>query len=345
MPEDIMKQDRFYMNLDRNEVVWMYHNPDAISGDQYVSNIFDKELLEEALKTCPPSPDNDFSPSDAFDFIGSECLQYCTDPDEYAFEVAKEKFESEPDAIGCTNTTVDTLKLLFEARDLIEHYCEQEFGGPADFDDPKRIGIAYTTSEDDKNEIQVYANLVDHQTEVYWDGECIATQKSESLRDYVENQLTGLKFDELVSVPGWVIEELTKTGIHNPDLQYMHLEAWNTVYDTCIEVSTYMYGGSLYMNLLDRCEDGVEPYADITVNLPEYKSGPDCAFVDTNNFSQAEKLIAEYKLGEPTGRYARSGYCTYPEYKFNMDEIRKYCINPQDIKVPETGKTERSDAR
>ena len=345
MPEEIYKQDRFYMNLEQNCVIWMYHNSDAISGNQFVSNVFDRELLEKALKGCPPSPKNDFGPADAFDYIGSECRQYCTDPGDYAFEIAKEKFESEPDAIGCENGTVETLQLLFKARDLIEEYCEKEFDAPADFGDARKIGIAYTTTEDDKNEIQVYANLVDYRTEVYLDGELIATRKSESLGDFVEHQLSNLDFNELVEIPDWVIEEFTQTGIHNPDSQYMQMEAWNTVYDTCIEVGSYMYGGGLYLSLQDLCEDGLEPYADLTVNLPGYQCENSCAFVDTNNFTQAEKLIAEYKLGKPTGRIGYSGYCVYPEYKFDMDEVRKYCVNPQDIKTPETGKTERSDAR
>ena len=347
MPDskDIYKQDRFYMNLEQDCVIWMYHNPDAVSGDQFVSNIFDKELLEEALEKHPPTPETDFGPSDAFDYIATMCRQYCTDIGDYAYDVAKEKFESEPDAVGCDNTTVETLTLLFKARELIEEFCEKEYGGPACFTDPKRIGLGYTTTEDDRHEVEVLANLADFRTEVYWDGELIATRKSESLGEYVENQLKYLDFNELIDIPGWVIEEFTQTGIHNPDLKYMQLEAWNTVYDTCIEVSTYMFGGGLYMSLHDLCEDGLEPYADITVNLEGYPTEPDCAFVDTNNFAQAEKLIADYKLGKPTGRVGHSGYCTYPEYRFDMNEIRKYCVNPRDIKIPENSKNERGDER
>ena len=331
MPEDIYMQDRFYMNLEQNEAIWMYHNPDANSGNQFVSNIFDKELLEEALKTCPPSPENDFGPSDAFDFIGSECRQYCTDPEDYAFEIAKEKFEGEPDAIGCSNTTVETIQLYFEARDLIEKYREEEFEGPAVFSDRKKIGVAYTTTEDGKHEIQAYVNLKDHQTEIYYDGEQIATQKAESLKDYVENQLTRLDFNELVDIPDWVIAEFTKTGIYNPNLKFMEFDAWGDHHEGCIEVSTYMFGGGLYMSLQERCDGELEPYADMTVNLQGFPCEKNCAFVDTNNFAMAESLIKEYKLGKPTGRIGQSGYCTYPEYKFNMDEVRKYCVNPQDI--------------
>lgn len=336
MPEDIYKQDRFYLRLDQGEVIWMYHNPDAVSGDQFVTNIFDRKLFEEALKTFPPSAENDFGPSDAFDLISAECRQYCTDVDDYAYGVARERFESEPFAIGISNSTVEMLQLAFTARDLISDYCAEEFGQYADFTDLKKIGLAYTTTEDGKHEIQAYANLIDHRTEFYYDGEHIATQEAESLKDYVEYQLPYLDFNELVDIPDWVIAEATHTGLYDPKLKFMEYESWGGLHETCLEVSSYMYGGGLYMSVQERCDGDIEPYADLTVNLPGFPCEKYCAFVDTNNFSQAESLIRKYKLGKPTGRLGQSGYCTYPEYKFDMNEVRKYCINPQDIPEAET---------
>ena len=336
MPEDIYKQDRFYLHLDTDEVIWMYHNPDAVSGDQFVTNIFDKELLDEALKAREIGPETDFEPTAVFDYIGSECRQYCSDVDTVAYESDKEIFESEPFAIGMTNTTLENLQLMFSARELINDYCVEEFDQPADFKDLKKIGIAYTTTEDDKHDIQVYANLIDHQTEVYYDSEQIATQTAESLKDYVEHQLPYLDFNELVDIPDWVIAEFTKTGPYDPNLQFMEFESWGGMHETCLEVSAYMYGGGLYMSVQERCDGDIEPYADLTVNLAGFPCEKHCAFVDTNNFSQAESLIRKYKLGKPTGRLGQSGYCTYPEYKFDMNEVRKYCINPQDIPEAET---------
>ena len=45
MPEDIYKQDRFYVDLQNDEIVWLYHNPDAFSGDQFVRNRFGIDFL------------------------------------------------------------------------------------------------------------------------------------------------------------------------------------------------------------------------------------------------------------------------------------------------------------
>lgn len=326
--EDIYSQDRFYVNLEQDCVIWMYHNPDANSGDQFVSNIFDMDLLNEAL-TEKASPEYEIE--DVYDFIGSECRQYCTDVGDYAYDIAKEKFESEPDSIGMTYQTVENIKLIFEAKDKIDEYCMGEFAQHADFNDPKRIGLAYTTTEDDKHDIQVYANLPEHRIEVYLDNKQMATQEYDSLRSFVNNGLSNLDFNELTSIPDWVMDRFLEKGFYRKDMKFMQLEAWNTMYDTCIEVGSYLFGEGLYLELHDIAEGMPEPYADITVNLEGYPTKGSCAFVDTNNFANAEQLIKQYKLGTPTGRLGRSGYCTYPEYKFDLNEIRKYCINPEEI--------------
>ena len=191
----------------------------------------------------------------------------------------------------------------------------------------------------------MYANLIDHRTEVYFDDSLVAVQEPESLKDYVENLLPYLDFNELVDVPDWVVDAVQGKGRFREDLKFMQVNSWNQTYDVCVEVGAYMCGGGLAMELYDICEGDLEPFSNFTVNLPEYKSESNCAFVDTNNFGEAENLIRAYKLGEPTGRLGRSGYCTYPEYRFDLDEIRKYCINPDDINIHEPKQKERSDER
>lgn len=100
------------------------------------------------------------------------------------------------------------------------------------------------------------------------------------------------------------------------------------------------------MDLYEVSEGDPVPFASITVNLPEYSPAPGCAFVDTNNFGAAEELIRGYSLGEPTGRIGHSGYCTYPEYRFDLKEIRNYCINPEEIdRILKPKNRERSDER
>ena len=346
MAEDIYSQDRFYVNLETDEITWMYHNPDAVSGDQFVSNKFDIDLLQEAIKECPIGPDSGFEAYPVYDYIAENCRQYLSDIGMVAYEYDKEIFESEPVSIGQGHATLESLQLMFRAKELIDKYCVSEFGVHADFSDLRKIGVAYTTTENGEHEIQVYANLMDHRTEVYLDGENIANQKAESLGDYVKSQLPNLDFNELVEIPDWVIEEFTQTGAFRPDLQYMQLEAWGSVHTTCVEVGQYSYGGGIALELYEKCDDGeLEPYAGITVNLPGYSGSRNCAFVDTNNFPAAVALIKEYKLGKPTGNIGFSGYCTYPEYEFDMSEVGKYCINLEKLQEMDAKPKERNDAR
>lgn len=73
----------------------------------------------------------------------------------------------------------------------------------------------------------------------------------------------------------------------------------------------------------------VEPYATITVNLPEYElpepklHGFYC-FIDTNNCPWAEKLLLDTGIGINTGMSAFSGFCSYPVFFIFTANIKKY---------------------
>ena len=46
-----------------------------------------------------------------------------------------------------------------------------------------------------------------------------------------------------------------------------------------------------------------------------------CQFIDTNNNGEAVlDWLVLYELGVPTGRYAASGHCMYPEVDFYRSE-------------------------
>ena len=66
-----------------------------------------------------------------------------------------------------------------------------------------------------------------------------------------------------------------------------------------------------------------EPYCNLTVNLPDSLIWGDerTAFVDTNNCPWAEEFIKENNLGVPMNYIARSGFCTYPLYRFNIENM------------------------
>ena len=81
----------------------------------------------------------------------------------------------------------------------------------------------------------------------------------------------------------------------------------------------YAYNDNLAIMLV--CTSG-EPYGFLTVNLND-NLPEEYAYVDTNNMPNAETFIEENNLGTFAGRWAYSGYCRYPLYKFNLDSMKE----------------------
>lgn len=88
----------------------MYHNPDAVSGDQFVSNCFGVDLLKEAMH----------DPSTAFEYIAENCRQLLSDVGDGAYDADKKFFFSEPFAIGMTDETL---------KKLLRHFMNGYFVG------------------------------------------------------------------------------------------------------------------------------------------------------------------------------------------------------------------------
>ena len=70
----------------------------------------------------------------------------------------------------------------------------------------------------------------------------------------------------------------------------------------------------LTLKLLRKDEKWVFPF------VTYYQHGL-CQFIDTNNNGEAVlDWLVLYELGVPTGRYAASGHCMYPEVDFYRSE-------------------------
>ena len=69
-----------------------------------------------------------------------------------------------------------------------------------DYTDLSKVGIAYTTTEDEQHEIQAAVNLVDFRMETYIDGTLTEYTQYDSLSELIQNGLSYLDFDSLVSV-------------------------------------------------------------------------------------------------------------------------------------------------
>ena len=91
---------------------------------------------------------------------------------------------------------------LDKAKRLIDDFCREEYQQEdgADYTDLANVGVAYTTTEDDKHEIQARVNLVDFRIETLADGKVVRSEQYASLEELTEKGLQALSFYDLVSL-------------------------------------------------------------------------------------------------------------------------------------------------
>lgn len=93
----------------------------------------------------------------------------------------------------------NTLEVLLE---VLNNYHEKEFDQKQVFknidDIPTIIPLAYTTSEDDKHEVQSNFNLEKLQWEEYIDGELMLVSKRVSLEEFIDEMMWS-DYDSIIS--------------------------------------------------------------------------------------------------------------------------------------------------
>ena len=97
--------------------------------------------------------------------------------------------------------------LLERAKGLISDFCRSEYGSEADFSDPTKIGVAYTTVTDDEIPLQVNIDLVNFRLERYLDDEHLETRQYASLQELISNELENLDFSDLIHVSDEDVEQ------------------------------------------------------------------------------------------------------------------------------------------
>ncbi len=97
--------------------------------------------------------------------------------------------------------------LTERAKGLISDFCRSEYGSEADFSDPAKIGVAYTTITDDEIPVQVNIDLVNFRLERYLDDEHLETRQYSSLQELISNELENLDFSDLIHVSDEDVEQ------------------------------------------------------------------------------------------------------------------------------------------
>lgn len=92
-----------------------------------------------------------------------------------------------------------------------------------------------------------------------------------------------------------------------------------------LTVNTYTTNNSLYVGLLSQTEYGLEPYDDLTVNLPDQGTPLKINEAYISNLASADKLafIKQHRLGTVLPERGFSGFCSYAKVAFNLDRLKE----------------------
>lgn len=87
---------------------------------------------------------------------------------------------------------------LEQAKELIEQFCQAEYGVHADFNNLEKVDIAYTTTEEDIP-VQVSVDLIHCSMKYFLDDKLLKSEQYENLSELTQCVLEVLDFDELIS--------------------------------------------------------------------------------------------------------------------------------------------------
>jgi len=212
--------------------------------------------------------------------------------------------------------------LLERAKGLISDFCRSEYGSEADFSDPAKIGVAYTTVTDDEIPVQVNIDLVNFRLERYLDDEHLETRQYGSLQELISNELENLDFSDLIHVSD---EDVEQYRWHAPEEAVE--EAPETAPVPQREPFPYSVGDTVYL------ENG-KPYiiesvgvfditlSDPTLFYPISRAESRESFARLmERYPQPEKTAAENTAipeKEPNHTYTEETVAVYPGDKNNL---------------------------
>ena len=199
--------------------------------------------------------------------------------------------------------------LMERAKGLISDFCRSEYGSEADFSDPTKIGVAYTTVTDDEIPIQVNIDLVNYRLERYLDGEHLETRQYGSLQEIITNELENLDFSDLIHVSD---EDVEQYRWHEPEEAVTDVPEIAPVPQR--EPFPYSVGDTVYL------EDG-KPFIiesiglfDISLRDPSLRY-PVSRAESRESFA---RLMERYPQPEQAPAYTEETVAVYPGDKNNL---------------------------
>jgi len=197
--------------------------------------------------------------------------------------------------------------LMERAKGLISDFCRSEYGSEADFSDPAKIGVAYTTVTDDEIPIQVDIDLVNYRLERYLDDEHLETRQYGSLQELISNELENLDFSDLIHVSD---EDVEQYRWHAPEEAVV--EAPETA--PAPQPFPYSVGDTVYL------EDG-KPFIIENIGLFDISLRDPTLLYPISRAESREsfaRLMERYPQPEQVPAYTEETVAVYPGDKNNL---------------------------
>ena len=202
--------------------------------------------------------------------------------------------------------------LIERAKGLISDFCRSEYGSEADFSDPAKIGVAYTTVTDDEIPIQVNIDLVNYRLERYLDDEHLETRQYGSLQELITNELENLDFSDLIHVSDEDVEQHRWHEPETPDVE--HPEAVESAPVPQKDKFPYSVGDTVYL------ENG-KPYIIESVGVFDITLSDPTLFYPISRAESREsfaRLMERYPQPEKEPAYTEETVAVYPADKNNL---------------------------
>ena len=218
--------------------------------------------------------------------------------------------------------------LMERAKGLISDFCRSEYGSEADFSDPAKIGVAYTTITDDEIPVQVNIDLVNFRLERYLDDEHLETRQYGSLQELITNELENLDFSDLIHVSD---EDVEQHRWHEPEEAVV--EAPGTAPVPQREPFPYSVGDTVYL------ENG-KPYIIESIGVFDITLSDPTLFYPISRAESREsfaRLMERYPQPEKEPAYTEETVAVYPGDKNNLPydvEIRTLRFDEPEIDPP-----------
>ena len=199
--------------------------------------------------------------------------------------------------------------LIERAKGLISDFCRSEYDSEADFSDPTKIGVAYTTVTDDEIPVQVNIDLVNFRLERYLDGEHLETRRYASLQELISNELENLDFSDLIHVSDEDVEQHRR---HAPEEAVA--EAPGMAPAPQREPFPYSVGDTVYL------EDG-KPFIIERIGLFDISLRDPSLLYPISRAESREsfaRLMERYPQPERAPAYTEETVAVYPGDKSNL---------------------------